>query len=156
MQTVERELGREAGRVGCDPEPLLALRPALAKTSLFVHMRLVHRDQEVPVALRPGQHRLELLDKGLPLVRISPAEELPGFLPGQLQPVQDRAEGLAAARDREALTHPANQAAQGPARRRVGTGLGPGYGRALGGAEACAEFGFVVGTKRGRRPPVRR
>ena len=100
------------------------------------------------VALCAGQHRLALLDKSLPPRRIGPAEELLGFLPGQLQTVSGRTDGLAAAPDREVLAHPADEAAQGPAWRRIGPGYGRGCGRALGGAEAFAELGLMARTKR--------
>lgn len=68
--------------------------------------------------------------------------------------MQGGADRLAAAAATERLAHPADQASQGPARRRIG----PGYGRrrgALGGADNRAEAGLDIGAK-GGRPPVRR
>src|SRR5215207_5063926 len=108
------------------------------------------------VALRAVQHALELLDKGLPVLRIGPSQQLLGFLPRQLEAVQDHADRLATAPQPEALAHPADQAAQGPARGWIGPGSGWRRGRALGGADRLAEFGFAAPAKRGRRPPVRR
>jgi hypothetical protein len=43
-----------------------------------------------------------------------------------------------------------------PARRRISANDGRRGGRALGGADRLAAFGFALRTKTGRRPPVRR
>src|SRR4051812_49810891 len=110
----------------------------------------------MPIALGALQHALELLDKGLPPLRVGPAEQLVGLLPGQLAAVQSRADRLAAAHQPEPLADPADQAAQRPARRGVGPFEGWGGRRALGGADHLAELGFALWAKRGRRPPVRR
>jgi hypothetical protein len=110
----------------------------------------------MPIALSAVQHALELLDKGLPLLRVGPAQQLLGFLPRQLAPVQNSPDRLAAAPQPEALADPANEAAQRPARRRISANDGRRGGRALGGADRLAEFGFALRAKRGRRPPVRR
>src|SRR4051812_17544520 len=108
------------------------------------------------IALGALQHALELRDERLSLLRVSPAQQLLGFLPRQLAAVQDHADRLATAQQAEALAHPADQAAQRPARRWVGPGSGRRRGRTLGGADCLAEFGFALWAKRGRRPPVRR
>src|SRR3954462_14521076 len=108
------------------------------------------------VALGAVQHALELLDERLPLLRIGPAEQLLGFLPRQLEAVQGRADRLAAAHQPEPLADPADQAAQRPARRRIGPFYGWGGRRALGRAAHLAELGFALWAKKGRRPPVRR
>src|SRR4029450_192776 len=96
------------------------------------------------IALGALQHALELLDKGLPLLRVSPAEQLLGFLPRQLAAVQNSPDRLATAHQAEALADPADQAAQRPARRGVGSFSGWGGRRALGGADGLAEFGFTL------------
>src|SRR4051812_3030586 len=108
------------------------------------------------IALGAVQQALELLDKRLPPLWVGPAEQLLGFLPRQLAAVQDPADRLAAAQQAEALAHPADQAAQRPARRWIGPFYGWGGRRALGRADRLAEFGFALWAKRGRRPPVRR
>ena len=108
------------------------------------------------VALGARQHALELFDKGLPPLRVSPAQQLLGFLPRQLAAVQNRADRLATAHQAEALAGPADQTAQGPARRWISPFYGWGGGRALGRADRLAEFGFALWAKKGRRPPVRR
>jgi hypothetical protein len=108
------------------------------------------------VALSAGQHALERLDKGLPLLRVGSAEQLLGFRPRQLAAVQGRSDRLATAPQPKALAHPADQAAQGPAWRGIGPGSGRRRGRTLGGADRLAAFGFALRAKRGRRPPVRR
>src|SRR5690349_2163136 len=108
------------------------------------------------VALGARQHALELLDKGLPPLRVSPAQQLLGFRPRQRAAVQGCADRLAAAHQTEALAHPADQAGQGPAWRWIGPFSGWGGRRALGGTDYLAEFGFAARAKKGRRPPVRR
>src|SRR3954463_12972231 len=110
----------------------------------------------MPIALSAGQNILELLDKRLPVLRIGPAEQLLGFLPRQLAAVQGRADRLATAPQPEALAHPANEAAQRPARRWISANDGRHRGRALSGADRLAQFSFTVRAKKGRRPPVRR
>src|SRR5215210_6236735 len=108
------------------------------------------------IALGALQHALELLDERLSLLRVSPAEQLLGFLPRQLAAVQNSPDRLAAAHQAEALADPANEAAQGPAWRGIRPFSGWGGRRALGGADGLAEFGFALRAKKGRRPPVRR
>src|SRR3954449_7832314 len=110
----------------------------------------------MPIALGAIQHALELLDKRLPPLRIGPAQQFLGLLPGQLEAVQGRADRLATAQQPEALAHPADQAAQRPARRGIGPFYGWGGRRALGRADHLAELGFALWAKKGRRPPVRR
>src|SRR5215218_7628285 len=114
-------------------------------------MRLIHVDQEVLVTLGAGQHALEPLDKGLPLLRIGPSQQLLGFLPRQREAVQGRPDRLATAHQAEALADPADQAAQRPAWRWIGPSYGRRGGRALGGADRLAAFGFALWAKKGRR-----
>src|SRR3954464_12912082 len=106
------------------------------------------------IALSAGQNLLELLDKGLPPLRVGPAEQLLGLLPRQLAAVQNSPDRLAAAHQAEALADPADQAAQGPAGRGVGSFYGWGGRRALGCADGLAELGCAARAKKGRRPPV--
>src|SRR5215210_3921651 len=110
----------------------------------------------MPVALSAGQNILELLNERLSPLRIGPSQQLLGLLPRQLEAVQGRADRLATAHQAEALADPADQAAQRPARRRIGPFSQWRRGRALGGADRLAEFGFAARAKKGRRPPVRR
>ena len=110
-------------------------------------MGFVQVDQEMAVVLGTGQQILDLLDKGPPALRISPAEQLLGFLPGQLQAMQGGADRLAAAGPAELLTDPANQTAQRPARRWIGSGYGRGCGCALGGTDRLAKAGLDLRAK---------
>src|SRR5215212_8361609 len=122
----------------------------------LVYVNQDYVNQEMLVALGAGQHLLEPLDKRLPPLRVGPAQKLLGSLPRQLEAMQSRADRLATAHQPEALPDPADQAAQRPARRWIGTDYGRVGGRALGGADRLAEFSFAVRAKKGRRPPVRR
>src|SRR3954466_9032330 len=108
------------------------------------------------IALGALQHALELLDERVSLLRVGPAQQLLGFLPRQLEAVQDHADRLATAKAAEALAHPADQAAQRPARRGIGPFYGWGGRRALGRADHLAQLGCAARAKKGRRPPVRR
>src|SRR3954453_18650839 len=108
------------------------------------------------VALGALQHALELLDERLSLLWIGPSQQLFGFLPRQLAAGQRCSDRLATAHQAEALAHPADQAAQRPARGWIGPNYGRRRGRALSGADRLAEFGSAVRAKKGRRPPVRR
>jgi hypothetical protein len=152
---VERDLGREAWRPGGDPQPLAALGPAVTEVGILVDVGLIQVDQQVPVAARTGEHVLELLDERLPPHRVGPAEQLLGLLPAQVETVESRPDRLAAAGRAELFAHPAGQALEGPAVRRVGAGYGRGDGGALGGADGFAKASPDAGTK-GGRPPVRR
>src|SRR5829696_7008001 len=108
------------------------------------------------VALSAGQHALELLEEGLPVLRVGPAEQRLGFLPRQREAVQSSPDRLATAHQAEALARPIDEAAQGPAWRGVGPFYGWGGRPALGCADHLAAFGFTLWAKKGRRPPVRR
>src|SRR4051812_33775222 len=112
------------------------------------------------VALGSREQVPNALDKGLPPLWVGPAQQLLGFLPRQLEAVQGRSDRrsdrLATAHQPKALTRPMDEAAQRPARGWIGPGSGRRGGRALGGADRLAEFGFAVQAKKGRRPPVRR
>jgi hypothetical protein len=68
--------------------------------------------------------------------------------------MQGGADRLAAAGPAELLTDPADQTAQGPARRWIGAGYRRGCGGALGGTDRLAKAGFDPRAK-GGRPPVR-
>jgi hypothetical protein len=85
-----------------------------------VEVRLIEVDQQMLVALSAGQNILERLDERLSPLRIGPSQQLLGFLPRQLAAGQGRADRLAAAQQAEPLADPADQAAQRPARRRIG------------------------------------
>jgi hypothetical protein len=64
----------------------------------------------MPIALGARQHALELLDKGLPPLRIGPSQQLLGLLPRQFEAVQGSADRLATAPQPEALAPPTNEA----------------------------------------------
>ncbi len=118
-------------------------------------VRLIELDQPMSILLGTGQQILHLREERLPPLRVGPTEQLLGLLPRQLQAMQGGADRLAAAGPTEGLAHPADQASQGPARRRIGSGQGRRRGGALGGADNRAEAGLDACAK-GGRPPVRR
>ena len=91
-------------------------------------VRFVQVDQQMAVVLGTGEEILDLLDKGLPALRVGAAEQLLGLLPRQPQAMQGGADRLPAAGPAEPLAHPANQTAQRPARRWIGSGYGRGCG----------------------------
>ena len=154
IEAVEGELVRQTRRGRGNPEAPAALGPAIAEIGILVDVRFVQVDQQMAVALGTGEEILDPLDKGLPALRIGPAEQLFGLLPGQPQTMQGGADRLAAAAPAELLTDPANQTAQRPARRWIGSGYRRGCGGALGGTDRLAKAGFDLRAK-GGRPPVR-
>ncbi len=127
----------------------------MAEFGILVDMRLIEVGQQMPITLGAGQQALELLKEGLPPPRISPAKELPGLLPGQLEAVQGSPDGLAAEAEAKALMNPADQPLEGPTRRWVGPFYGRGGRCGLGGAHDLTEAGLDAVAK-GGRPPVRR
>ena len=76
IEAVERELVRQTRRGRGDPEAPAALRPAVAEIGILVDVGFVQVDQQMAVVLGTGQQILDLLDKGLPALRIGPAEQL--------------------------------------------------------------------------------
>ena len=154
VEAVERQLVRQTRRVRRNPEAPAALRPAGAEIGILVDVGFVQVDQEMAVVPGTGEEILDLLDKGLPALRIGPAEQLFGLLPRQPQAMQGGADRLAAAGSAEPLAHPADQTAQRPAWRRIGAGYGRSCGGALGGTDCLAEAALDLRAK-GGRPPVR-
>ena len=108
------------------------------------------------VALGSRKQVSKARDERLPSLRVGPAEQLLGFLPGQLEAVQRCSDRLATAPQPEPLASPMDKAAQRPARGWIGPNYGRRRGRAVGGVDDLAEFGSAVRAKKGRRPPVRR
>ena len=88
----------------------------------MVDVRLIELDQPMSVMLGTGQQILHLRDERFPPLRIGSAEQLAGLLPRQPQAMQGAADRLAAAAATKRLLHPADQAPQGPAWRRVSPG----------------------------------
>ena len=117
-------------------------------------MRLIEIDQVMALVARAVQQRADLSNKSLPLLGLGAAEPLAGFLPGQLEPVQHAADGLAADAAAELRLHKADQAPQRPARLYRGSGDRRTGRLALCGANLLAKRGGNIGTK-GRRPPLR-
>src|SRR3954454_14198496 len=77
-------------------EALAAFAPTVAEVDILVDMGLIEIDQVMALIARPIQQRADLGNKSLPLVGIGASEQLASFLPGQVQPVQGAADGLAA------------------------------------------------------------
>ena len=119
-------------------------------------VRPIEVDQPMSILLGTGQQILHLREERLPPLRVGPAEQLAGLFPRQLQAMQGTADRLAAAETTKRLRHPANQAPQGPAWRRVSAGYRRGRRGVLGSADDLAKTRLDRGAKRGRRPPVRR
>jgi hypothetical protein len=154
IEPIEGELVGQPRRMRGHPEALAACRPAIAKIGILMDVRLIKVDQPMSVLLGTSQQSPHLRDERFPPLRVSPAEQLAGFLPRQLQPVQGAADRLAAAGAAKRLPHPADQASQRPSGRRVGSGYGRRCRGVLGDADDFAETDLDLGTK-GGRPPVR-
>src|SRR3954465_15201971 len=131
-----------------------------------MEVRLVHIDQEMPIALGAVEPPRDLPDKGRPPLGVGPAEQRLGLLPRQLasttacfhdsllprqrEAVQGCADRLAAAAAAEALAHRQPQPLQGPPWCRVGPLSGWGGGRTLGGADGVSKRRRNLSAKGGR------
>src|SRR5918912_546232 len=113
-------------------------------------VRFIEIDQQMPIALGAREQIVNSFNEGLPPRRIGPAEQLLRLLPREIQAVQGRADRLTATDDAEPLAHPADQALERPARRRIGTVYGRRCRRALGRADSVAEFSGAARAKKGR------
>lgn len=134
-------------------EPLAALAPAIAEIDILVDVSLIEVNHLVVVPLGGVQKRTQVFDECFPPLGVGSAEQLLGFLPGQLEPVQGSADGLAAAALPKPVPHEPGQAPQGPAWLRISPGYGWAGGMLLRGADGLAEGGGDVWAK-GGRPPV--
>src|SRR5947209_8594866 len=85
-------------------------------------MRFVEIDHMMALIARPIQQCADLSNESFPLLRVGAAKQLVGLLPGQLEPVQRTADGLAAVAAVELCLHEANQTAQRPAWLYLGSG----------------------------------
>src|SRR4051794_38030373 len=110
-------------------------------------MRLIAIDQVMVLIARTIQQCAELGNESLPLLRISPTEQLVGFLPRQLEPVQCPADGFAAAAAAKLRPHEANQTPRRPTRLYLGSGDRRTGRLALCGANLLAKRGGDIGTK---------
>src|SRR4051812_50125432 len=104
----------------------------------------------MPIALSAGQNILELLEERLSPLRVGPAQQLLGLLPGQLAAVQSRADRLATAPQPKALADPMDEAAQRPTPGWVNPLEGGGGPPGLGGADPPPEVGLALWGKKGR------
>src|SRR3954451_24401439 len=118
-------------------------------------VRLIEIDQVMALIARTIQQRADLGNESLPLLRISPTEQLVGLLPRQLEPVQRAADGLAAAAAAKPCLHEASQTPQRPTRLYLRSGDGRTGRLVLRGANLLAKRGSNLRTK-GGRPPLRR
>jgi len=119
-----------------------------------VDMRLIEIDQVMASIACAVQQGADLGDEGLSLCRAGAAQQLVSLLPGQVQPVQGPANGLAATTAGELRLHEVNQTPQRPAwlyRRSSDWRTGR---LVLRGADLLAKCGGNIWAK-GGRPPVR-
>src|SRR5215208_4386196 len=136
-------------------EGCAAHAPAMAGIDILMDMGLIEIDQWVPLPLRTVEQRAQLRDEPRPPRGIGTAQQLAGFLPGQVEPVQGGTDALAAAEAAQAVLHEGGETLECPAGRRISPGYGRGGRGLLGGADRFAEGHFDPWTK-GGRPPLRR
>ena len=111
-------------------------------------------DQVMTIPRRAVQQRVQVFDEGRSSGRIGTPEQLLGFLPRQLQPMQNRPDGFAPAAAGEARLYQPDQTAERPA----WLGLSANYGwtgrLSLRGTDLLIEDGGNLWAK-GGRPPLR-
>ncbi len=118
-------------------------------------MGLIEIDQVMAIPLRAVPQHPEVLKEPHPPGGIGTSQQLASLLPGQSEPVQGRADALAAQQAIEAVLHERYETLERPAWR----GISACYGRLgcslLGGAGRFAESRRDPRAK-GGRPPLRR
>src|SRR3954463_15191790 len=112
-------------------------------------VRLIEIDHVMALIARTIQQRADLGNESLPLLRISPTEQLVGLFPRQLEPVQRAADGLPAEAAAQMRLHEADQTPQRPAWLCLGSGNGRTGRLAFCGANLLANCGGNIGTKGG-------
>ena len=136
-------------------EGCAAHAPAVAEVDILMDMGLIEIDQLMAIALRAAPQRPEVLDKSHPPHGIGTPQQLAGLLPGEPEPVQGRADALAAQQAIKAVLDERPQALERPAGRWISTCYGRLGGSLLGGADRFAESRRDPRAK-GGRPPLRR
>ena len=122
IEAVERELVRQTRRGRGNPEAPAALGPAIAEIGILMDVRFVQVDQQMAVMLGSCQEILDLLDKGLPTLRIGRPSSFLAFFQDS-QAMQGGADGLAAAGPAErSPTQPTRRRSVSAAADRPGTG----------------------------------
>ena len=135
-------------------EALAALAPAIAEVDILMDMRLIEINEVMALIACAVQQGANPGDKGVPLRRAGAAQQLAGLLPGQVQPVQGPADGLAATAVGELRLHEIDQTPQRPTWLYFGSGDRRTGCLVVRGADLLAKCGGDIRAK-GGRPPVR-
>src|SRR3954453_1450351 len=118
-------------------------------------MGLIDIDQFMAIALRAVPQRAEVLDELHPPRGIGTPQQLAGLLPGEAEPVQRRADALAAQQAIKAVLHKRHETLERPAWRWISARYGRLGCSLLGGADRFTESRRDPRAK-GGRPPLRR
>jgi hypothetical protein len=81
----------------------------MAKIRILMNMRLIQINQKMPPIRGIFQQALDLGDEGRSAFRIRTSQQLLGFLPGKLQPLQCPAERFTSTAPAELLLDPVRQ-----------------------------------------------
>src|SRR5262249_12978178 len=132
------------------PQPLAPAPPDITRVEVAVDVDLIGIDQDDLAVARAGEQLEQLLDVGGPLLRSGLAQELLPFLPREVRPAQDPADGPAAGEPAEDLGDPLLELLQGPAM------AGPAVVDRATGLDEVNDLLRPARIKKGARPPVRR
>ena len=96
-------------------EGCAAHAPAMAGIDILMDMGLINIDQLIAIALRAVSQRTEVLDEPHTPYGIGTPQQFAGLLPGEPEPVQGRADALAAQQAIKAVLHKRRQTLERPA-----------------------------------------
>ena len=94
IESVEGQLVQQTQRARGNSEAPAAFGPAIAEIGILVDAGFVQLDQQMAVVLGACQQIANLLEIGLPALRVGPTEQLSGLLSGKLQAMLGGAAGM--------------------------------------------------------------
>jgi hypothetical protein len=94
IESVEGQLVQQTRRARGNSEAPAAFGPAIAEIGILVDAGFVQLDQQMAVVLGACQQIANLLEIGLPALRVGPTEQLSGLLSGKLQAMLGGADGM--------------------------------------------------------------
>ena len=94
IESVEGQLVQQTRRARGNSEAPAAFGPAIAEIGILMDAGFVQLDQQMAVVLGACQQIANLLEIGLPALRVGPTEQLSGLLSGKLEAMLGGADGM--------------------------------------------------------------